>query len=122
MCFDSNWRKSFYSLVDKMSDRSAILLIMTAEQGMIVKTIVGILGGLLISTGYLPSESKDVFTVDSTTAAGYIITIISTVYLLEHALLKVKDDLQYTDEDETPASPTTVTQNTTVEAPAQPTS
>ena len=89
--------------------------VMSTEVSFIVKTVLGILGGLLIATGFLPAESKDAFTSDASTAAGYIVTIISTVYLLEHALIKVKDDLQYSDE------PTTeVTVNTPPETPAPP--
>lgn len=86
----------------------AKLTIMSVDTSFILKTILGILGGLLISTGILPAESKDVFTTDATTASGYIITIVSTIYLLEHALVKVKDDLMYTTETpaETPTTPT----------------
>lgn len=91
-----------------------ILIVMSNETSFIIKTIVGIAGGLLISAGLLPAETKDAFTTDATTATGYIITIVSTIYLLEHALIKVKDDLQYTNEPETP---TTVTTNTTVVQP-----
>lgn len=101
-----------------MKEVIAYIIAMSNETSFIVKTIVGILGGLLISAGFLPAETKDVFTTDATTATGYIITIISTFYLLEHALIKVKDDLQYTDEPEKPATPTEVTQTTTVNPPA----
>ena len=78
---------------------------MTAETSFITKTIIGIIVGLLISTGVLPAESKDAFSSDAATVAGYIITILSTAYMLEHALVKLKGDL-------TP--PKTTTQTTTV--------
>lgn len=65
---------------------------MNAETSFIAKTAIGILAGLLISTGVLPAESKDAFSTDAATAAGYIITILSTAYMLEHALVKVKSD------------------------------
>ncbi len=106
-----------------MKEEVIALIVMSNETGFIIKTVVGIVGGLLISTGFLPAGTKDAFTVDASTAAGYIVTIISTIYLLEHALVKVKDDLQYTTE---PDTTTTVTQvNTTpatpsTETPAQP--
>ena len=78
------------------------------------------MGGLLVATGFLPTETKDAFTVDASTAAGYIVTIISTVYLLEHALIKVKDDLQYSPEESDPPTVTTVTPEPTTETPVPP--
>lgn len=105
-----------------MNDRSAILMIMTSELGLILKTVVGIIGGILIALGWLPASSKDAFTVDASTVAGYAITIISTFYLLEHALLKVKDDLQYAPEEpvtKTAPEAATVTPEPTPTPPAQ---
>ena len=97
-----------------MKEEVIALIVMSNETGFILKTIVGIIGGLLISTGYLPAGTKDAFTVDATTAAGYIVTIISTIYLLEHALIKVKDDLEYgTEEPTIPATPETSTETVT---------
>lgn len=100
-----------------MNDRSAILMIMTSELGLILKTVVGIIGGILIALGWLPASSKDAFTIDASTVAGYVITIISTFYLLEHALIKVKDDLQYAPEE--PATTTTTPAPVTPEQPVQ---
>lgn len=98
-----------------------ILIVMSNETSFIIKTAVGIVGGLLISAGFLPAETRDAFTTDASTATGYIITIISTIYLLEHALVKVKDDLMYTDEPSSPVT-TNVTQVTTTptETPTSP--
>jgi len=92
----------------------AYTVVMSADSSLLIRSIVGVLAGLLIASGYLPSETKDAFINDASTVGGISLTIISLVYALEHALLKVKNDLK------DPSSPS-VTVTSTVNTPAQPT-
>src|SRR5487761_1808852 len=97
------------------------LFIMSSDSSLLIRAIVGSLAGLLIASGYLPSETKDSFINDASTVGGISLTIISLVYALEHALIKVKADLVVPGITEPAAVTKTVTATTMPTIPPTPT-
>jgi hypothetical protein len=72
------------------------VVIMSSEYSLLIKTIVGVVAGILMSNGYLAPDSKDAFVTDASTVGGIILTIVSLIYPLQHALTKAKADLTKT--------------------------
>lgn len=78
---------------------------MTSELKLTVSTIVGIIVGLLTATGHLNATDTNQTQNDIISGIGSVITIVSTLYLFEHQLEKVKADLWTTTPDTTPTQP-----------------
>lgn len=115
--------------LDKMSE-IIYDLFMSESTALLLKTLGGIITGLLVSSGHLDVGNQDAFSQNINTMAGAVVTILSAFYLLEHAFQSAKEELKWAYKPEdipvktvttvTPAVPSVPTKTVTTVTPVIP--